>query len=155
MDPINEAVADQFARSLHMLREAILSCPDEEWCRGETRYQRIAGLALHIVETVDFYTSDIAASEYPWGQRSGADWEGAEDDEFPSRERVLGYLGEVEGHLQTWFASRDLLEGETVYPWTGPNVLGRAIYTLRNTQHHLADIAMELSRRGLTPPEWR
>lgn len=42
-----------------------------------------------------------------------------------------------------------------IFPRTGSTVLGRAIYLLRNTQHHLAELSLELTRRGCASPEWQ
>ena len=49
----------------------------------------------------------------------------------------------------------DLMVPEAVFPWTGPVVLSRAIYILRNTQHHLSEMSLELTRRGYRSPDWR
>ncbi|NTW43832.1 MAG: hypothetical protein HGB14_05220, partial [Anaerolineaceae bacterium] len=46
---------DQFVRALSMFREAVKAFPPAEWCKGDTPYQRPAGLALHTVEAVDDY----------------------------------------------------------------------------------------------------
>ena len=67
---------------------------------------------------------------------------------------MLGYLARVNARLETWLAATDFLAPETVYPWTGASVLSRAMYLLRHCQHHVAELYLELTRRGLPCPEW-
>ena len=57
--------------------------------------------------------------------------------------------------LEGWFAGTDLLAANSTYPWAGSNLLGLTIYIARHTQHHAAEMALELTRRGLTPPDWK
>ena len=62
---------------------------------------------------------------------------------------------EIESKLERWITETDLSSEENVYPWTGSIKLSRAIYILRNTQHHLSEMSLELTRRGYKSPEWQ
>jgi hypothetical protein len=149
-----QAISGQFRRALKMLREAVQAFPVEEWRAGDNHYLRPAGLAYHALETIDFYTSDRPASQFPWGNRFGADWEDPRSELLPPQEDVITYLDEIESKLAHWFKTTDLTAPERSYPWTGVSKLERTVYMLRHTHHHLAEMCLELSRRGYSGPEW-
>ena len=148
-------VLDQYQRALTMFRGAVMAFPADEWRKGDIDYLRPAGVAYHVVESIDFYTGNQPADEFPWGGRFGVDWENTNSDRLPGQEQLITYLDEVEDKLQEWFRKTDLLAAETVFPWTGTLVLGRVIYNLRNIQHHLSEMSLELTRRGYQSPDWR
>ena len=152
---IARSVLDQFERTLRMLREAILAFPPGEWRKGDTDYLRPAGVAYHVIETIDFYTSEQSVDEFSWGHRFGVDWEDSRSEGLPLQDEVIEYLTEVESKLVGWLEATDLSSEERQYPWTGATQLSRAIYTLRNTQHHLSEMCLELTRRGYRGPEWQ
>ena len=70
---ITRSVLDQFERTLRMLREAILAFPPGEWRKGDTDYLRPAGVAYHVIETIDFYTSEQSVDEVEIVSRSQTD----------------------------------------------------------------------------------
>lgn len=154
-DEVARTVADQFRRTLGMFREAVLAFPADEWRSGELDYLRPAGIAYHLLETIDFYTGDQPADQFAWGGRFGVGWESRQPERLPDQQQVITYLDEMETKLAGWFAATDLTAAEERFPWTGPSVLGRAIYLLRNTQHHLAEMSLELTRRGCDSPDWK
>lgn len=154
-DKVAQAVSDQFQRALRMFRETVQAFPAEEWRMGELDYLRPAGLAYHVLETIDFYSGDRPGAEFPWGGRFGVEWEESRSERLPSQEQVLAYLDEMEAKLGDWLQKTDLLSKEGTFPWTGATTVGRAAYMLRHTQHHLAELGLELRRRGCSRPEWR
>ena len=152
---IADSVSDQFGRTLRMLREAILAFPPDEWRKGDIDYLRPAGVAYHAIETIDFYTGEQSVDGFPWGGRFDVDWEDSRSERLPSQDELIEYLDETEDKLGGWLKETDLSSEEKLFPWTGAAKLGRAIYTLRNTQHHLSEMCIELTRRGHTAPEWQ
>jgi len=78
-DLIKQEVRDQFQRVLAKFKLAVENFPAEEWRKGESPYQRPAGLAAHLLSTVDFYTSGLNAGQFPWSKRLGCDWEDPRD----------------------------------------------------------------------------
>ena len=152
---MGKEVAEQFERVFYKFRETVEAFPEEEWRIGETPYQRPAGLAGHILATIDFYSSGLPAEEFPWGKRLGADWEDPNDEVLPSKELILDYLTEMEGRILRWTSRTDFSATETLHPYTGETVLGRAMYVIRHCESHLAELSLELRRRGLLGPEWR
>ena len=152
---ISTEVLDQFKRILFKFRVAVDATPDEEWRNGDSDYQRPAGLADHFLSTIDYYTSNLTAEEFPWGKRLGCDWEDPDGDALPSKEMVLEYLQEMETRLETWITEINFLEEDTLHPYCGKTVLGRAFYVIRHSESHLAEMSLELRRRGYPGPDWR
>jgi hypothetical protein len=152
-NPGAEALADQFLREHSMLRIAINECPEGEWLEGDTLYRRPAGLALHIVQTIDNYSTrkpgegaDHPLTRIRWQERDSA--------KLPSQDALLQYLEHAEQRLAGLISSSDLMAKEEMFPWTGSSILSRLLYTLRHSQHHLADLITELERRGYGPAGW-
>lgn len=155
LNDVTRPVLEHFRRTFAMFREAVEACPAGEWCEGELDYLRPAGVAYHVLETIDFYTSEQSVDTFEWGGRFGVGWEGAHADQLPSQEQVLLYLDEMETRVEEWLTSNHLLAPEQTYPWTGSVLLARALYVLRNTQHHVAEMSLELTRRGYSAPQWK
>jgi len=153
-NPQAEALADQFMRALAMFRGAVKAFPADEWRKGDTHYQRPAGLAMHLVESMHGYCA-LKPGEAGSGDRFDVDWEEKDSSKLPSQEELLSYLDEVEQKLAGFLADADLTRVEELFRWTGSTLLGRAAYTLRHTQHHLAEMCLELHRRGHQAPQWQ
>ena len=83
-------------------------------------------------------------------QFSAEDGEG-EADAGQEQDEVNGGLCLVE-EGQAKLLTADLAATEELFPFTGKTVLSRVLYNLRHAQHHFADLAMELTHRGLNPP---
>lgn len=152
-NPQAEAVADQFMRTFAMLRRAAGTFPDSAWLEGETNYQRPAGVGLHIAQSIGMFSArkpgDIV--DHPCMQTN---WESGDATRFPDKDEFLSFLDVVEEKMAVFLSTSDLGAREEQFPWTGRSKLSRTLYALRHAQHHLADMAMELQRRGLTPPDW-
>ena len=110
-------------------------------------------MAVHFLSTLDYYTSNLTGDEFPWGKRLGADWENPEGDALPAKELVLDYLEEMETRLVTWAAETDFLREDPRHPYCGKTILGRAFYLIRHCESHLAEISLELRRRGFPCPQ--
>ncbi|MBN2238491.1 MAG: hypothetical protein JW712_01850 [Dehalococcoidales bacterium] len=152
---ITDDLLNQYKCALGMFRDAINLFPADEWKRGDFDYLRPAGVACHVVEAMDFYTGSTPPDTFPWGGRFGIDWESPDSEKLPDQLQVLEYLDEIEMRLETWFGENDMLSEETLMPWTGKTLIGRVAYGIRHVQHHLAEMSLELTRRGYSSPEWR
>jgi hypothetical protein len=153
-NPLAEAFADQFVRTLAMFREAVKAFPADEWCKGDTPYQRPAGLALHLVEAIDDFAV-LKPGESGKTRRFNVDWEEKDSAKLPSQDDLMAYLDEVEQRLAHLLANADLTAAEGLFRWTGSTLLSRMAYLLRHTQHHLAEMCLELHRRGYKAPQWQ
>ena len=152
---VSESMLAQFDRALVMFGGAVSAFPESEWKIGDTDYLRPAGVAYHVVETIEFYASDQSAEEFKFGARFGVDWEGSESEKFPTQKQILEYLDEVWRTTGAWLGAINLTQPETLFPWTGKTLLSRMGYVLRHIQHHTAEMALELTRRGYQAPEWK
>ncbi|UCD08597.1 MAG: DinB family protein [Dehalococcoidales bacterium] len=151
---ISSVVYDQCQRALKMFRDAVMAFPADEWKKGEIDYLRPAGVAYHVVETLDFYFGDKPPDKFGWGSRFGVDWEDKDSERLPSQGEIISYLDEMEDKFQQWLKKTDLMAVETLFPWTGALVLGRTMYVARHLQHHVSEMSLELTRRGYQSPEW-
>jgi hypothetical protein len=151
-NPQAEALADQFMRALGMFRRAVEAFPADEWRKGDTPYQRPAGLATHVAESVHGYCA-LRPGEFSDGL--GVDWEEQDSSKLPSQEQLFRYLDQVERDLAGYLAEADLSAAEELFRWTGATLLSRAIYNLRHLQHHLAEMCLELHCRGAEAPDWQ
>ena len=150
--PLAEAMADQFMRSFGMLRLAVEAFSAEEWRKGDTPYQRPAGLALHALESAHGY-SELEPGEVDAGL--AVSWEEKDASKLPTQEEMLAYLEKVEQSVARFLAEADLTAPEEHARWTGATLLSKAAYMLRHTQHHLAEMCLELHRRGIQAPDWQ
>jgi hypothetical protein len=153
-NPPAEALADQYLRLFSALRVAIDRIPEAEWRKGDSIYQRPASLALHLLQSIDFYSAQES------GDNSGdplylMNWQERDSDRLPDKETTLKYMRLVEERQANLLAAADFMAQETLFPFTGSTVLSRVLYNLRHAQHHLADLAMEMTHRGLNPPDWQ
>jgi hypothetical protein len=152
---VENSLLDHFERSLDMFRSAIQNCPEAEWKKGDMDYLRPAGVAYHVVETIQFYGSDIPVNRFDWGGRFGCDWESPDSLKLPSQEQVLNYLDEAWVIAKKMISNVDPESEEKSYPWTGKILHSRFIYLLRHIQHHTAEMSLELKRRGYACPDWK
>ena len=77
---------------------------------------------------------------------------------WPTREKMLTLMEDRRTRVADWLAGlndADLLAPQRTLRHTGQNRLERAIYCLRHTQHHLAELRAILRSRGATLPDWR
>jgi hypothetical protein len=152
--PQAEALADQFLRLNAGLKDTLGLCPEEHWREGDKPFQRPAGVALHIVQTIDLF-STMKAGEQSGDPLGSINWQDRDASRLPSKTELAAYLELAEERMARFLAGSDLAAEETLFTWTGATLLSRAIFTLRHTQHHLAEISAELQRRGLETPNWQ
>ena len=149
------AISNQYQRTLLMLRDAVKAFPNEEWRVVENFYPRPAAIAYHTLEAIDFYTSGKIGDEFPWGHRFNVEWETKDYERLPSQQQLLTYLVEIETRITKWFNQMDISAPEETYSWTGDTKLENAIYLLRHTHQHTAELSLELHHRGYQSPKWR
>ena len=152
---IKLAIANQYQGTLLMFRDAVKAFPSEEWRVVENFYPRPAAIAYHSLEAIDFYTSGKSSDEFQWGHRFGVEWETEDFERLPSQQQLLTYLDEIEIRISNWFKQMDISAPEETYTWTGDTKLENAIYLLRHTLQHTAELSLELHHRGYQAPDWR
>jgi tetratricopeptide (TPR) repeat protein len=143
--PQAEALTDQFVRALSMFRIAVDTCPQDEWRQGSAPHQRPAGLALHIVQSINYYSTHKPGDQVE-DALTQMNWQERDADKLPSQEELLRFLSEVEKRTASLIASSDLAAKEELFPWTGFTILSRVLFMLRHAQHHIADLITEINR---------
>jgi hypothetical protein len=153
---ITESILENLSLTWQMYKEAINNIPDKEWKTGEIDYLIPSRQILHGIETLDFY-STTAPDVFKHGYRFNLDWQRASADQLPSRAQLGTYLDEVKEKMETWIKGLDdesFHSPELMYPWTGSTLLGRVLYSLEHSRHHLGELNGELRRRGLPRIKW-
>lgn len=156
-NPITDALIEQFARSWRELRDAVAKFPADEWRQGPIDYLVPARLAYHIIATADMYATSMGYEAYKPHRAYKLDWEAAPVEDLPAREAFLSLIDETEGTVKAWLlemGDEGLLQAQTDYAWTGEQVLGRALYTLRHSQWHIGELNAILRSRGFDQVEW-
>ena len=114
-----------------------------------------------MINTVDGYARDSqpeswnGLAEVQFGR--ALDWEGTPADELPGQQECLAYLEVVRQRTRVWLeglGDEGLLAPQEAFPWTGPNILSRMIYVIRNSQDHTGQLNAELRRRNLPRSTW-
>ncbi len=127
---INSEIVGQFARAFEALREVCISA------EKSSERREVKRIALHSIEAVENYMADSPPSSYGGNLRHGIR-SGADAPELATEE-LVAYLDQTWADVQTYLS--DLRYEEDSDAWERPP-LGRALYVLRHTQHHLGQIS--------------
>lgn len=155
---VTDALADHFKRTWAMLREAIERFPEETWLDGEDQRMLPPRIAYHILMSADRYTWAGPANDYLSQRKFQLDWERSALESLPSRRETLGHFQAMESRTLDWLdahGDEGLTTAQPTFPWTGANALAQSLYLLRHLQHHLAELNVELRRRGIYCGGWR
>ena len=153
---ISESIIENLSLTWQMYREAINSIPEEEWNTGEIDYLIPARLILHGLEVLDYYsisTPEISIQ----GFQFELDDHLIPAEQLPNQSQMSQYLVDVKEKLESWVKGLDdesFHSPETEFPWTGSTLLGRLLYSLEHSRHHLGELNGELRRRGLPRVKW-
>lgn len=156
--PVMDSLKDHLARTWGMLREAIGNFPEETWSDSEDQRMSPARIGYHILMGAERYCWRRSADDYVAKRRFNLNWETAPAEELPSKSEMLEYFQAAEAMAIDWldgYGETGLIDSEPIWPWTGDCALGQAIYELRHLQHHLAELNLELRRRGLRRVAWQ
>jgi len=150
-------ILNQFERQFKTLDTLYGRVNDEAWTYPDQRVKGTWQWMAHLLETIEFYTSDKPAEQFPWGHRFGVDWENAQAEPVPDKEAMHAYQKDMGQFLRQVLGNKtdqDLAAPETIYPWTGQTCLGRLLYLMRHTQQHIGDINRGLRLNGCEAMEW-
>lgn len=153
---ISELLVDQYGHSWKMLRAGIDHCPDEQWrIVVDDPFFVPARVAFHIIQTVEFYTSE-RADDFDW-QAFGFDWEESPAEGLPDKSSMIEYLDAVEKKLASYLQSMDdkTLQGsDAEFAPYFKTPLARMMYALRHSHHHIGQLSLDLQRRNLPEITW-
>jgi hypothetical protein len=153
---ISESIIENLSLTWQMYSDAINNIPDEEWRTGEISYLIPARQILHGIETLDYYSS-TSPDVFTHGYRFNLDWQRASAIQLPDKAQLHTYLNEVKEKMENWIKgiNDDMFHyPERLFPWTGSTLLGRVLYSLEHSRHHLGELNGELRRRGLPRIKW-
>jgi uncharacterized damage-inducible protein DinB len=136
---LTEDLLDQYQRAIAMLCATIRKFDRPQWTKGLSAFQAPAKVAYHTVECLDAYFREDPNAEYRWGHRFGAPFWKLADEEQPSQESLIDYLGELEARIERELSS--LTDDQLTAPHDeerrhAETRLGHYIYALRHTMHH-------------------
>jgi hypothetical protein len=149
---------DQFQRAFGTVRSSIEQFDEKQWLSGLSWFQKPARVAYHLVESLEVYFSTKEENEaFTYGRRFGASWWEMSDEQLPSREALLEYLGEVEARMESTFAALDdaaLNAPFELHEWSGKTLNGHYVYALRHTMHHQGALTALATFHGHEGDTW-
>ena len=154
MSVVNEFL-DQFEHQFKTLDSLYDRVNDGAWDYSDPRVKGAWRWMAHVLETAEFYLGEVNDG-FSWGHRFGLDWED-EQAVSPSREAMQAYQKDVVQLTRSVLSGktdRDLVESETVHPWTGKIYLGKLLYLMRHTQQHIGDINRVLRLNDCDALQW-
>ena len=148
---------EQLQRQWKTLNTLVAGLPDDQWKTGELVHLVPARLIYHILSAVEVYARSSSYEEYKSHQKFILDWQVAQSEELPSRQKTIKHMEDMEKIANGWLDSlgdEGLLATNEGFEWTGSRKIGRAVYLLRHTQNHIGELNSELRRRGLPRGKW-
>jgi len=153
---VNDLI-DQYQRTFRMLAEDIGRFTPQQWISGLSSFHKPAKLAMHIYDTLDFYSCGLPGNQYPWGYRFGGGWWELPDDRLPDQASILAYAREIEEKLIVQLSNltdENLSRPYETSPEEAKTLLGHYIYALRHTLHHHGELATLAVYHGHEGGSW-
>jgi len=153
-----DELLDQFNRTWDMVIEAVERFADAHWTEPDDHRYTPARLAYHLLKAAERYTYTGDPDNYLKQQRFSKDWVQSPTAQLPSRNESLAELRAMKSATAAWLAkaaSDGLTASPAKWSWVGKTLLAQALYFLRHTQHHQAELNAALRQRGLQPVKWR
>ena len=153
---INDLV-DQYQRTFHMLYTTLEEFDAAQWVTGISFFQVPVKLAMHVVDTLDYYFSGKNQEQYVWGHRFNGGWWELSDEQLPDKATVLAYAREIEKRALAELSSlhdEDLSRPFEIADGSGDTLLGHYIYALRHTMHHQGALGVLSIHQGNDGGDW-
>ena len=153
-----DELVEQFNRAWDMVIQAVERLSDANWTADDDGRYTPARVAYHLLKAAERYTYVGDPEEYLKQQRFNKDWVEALIAELPSRDQCPADLRAMKSRTAAWLGEggKDGLTGSPAkWPWVGKTLLGQAVYFLRHTQHHQAELNAALKRLGRQPVKWK
>lgn len=141
-----------------MVIEAAERMPDANWADPDDHRYTPVRLVYHLLMAAERYTYTGDPEEYLKAPRQfSKDWVQAPVSELISRGAALAELRDMRSRTEAWLnaSNSSLTASPPKWPWTGKTLLGQALYFLRHTQHHQAELNRVLRQLGLQPVKWK
>ena len=155
-NPLVTSLEDHINRVYGMVLQAVKGFSDAQWVEGSVERMQPARIVYHIFQSTERYTWRGRPEEYVATRKFSQDWEETPARDLPGRALACEHLELVRDWTLEWVrqAGDDLL-GKPMWPWVGGTKLAQCLYHLRNVQHHMGELNVELQRRSLPIVEWQ
>ncbi len=139
-----------FDHTLQMFEDGIQKIPDECWRQGCSDFLIPVRIAYHIMIGLEWFVTVLPEEEHRKTRRYNLNWEGPVQ-EMPDRQLLLDDLAWIKGRIAQWFADWDqeVAEGKD-----HTFRLGKALYFMRHTQHHIGEFSAIARLLDLEGPAW-
>jgi hypothetical protein len=139
-----------------MLESTIEEFDDQQWITGFSILQVPVKLAIHILDTLDYYFCGKPSDQYTWGHRFGGGWWELKDDQLPSKTAVLDYAREIAQRIFSELRAKQ--DSDLFHPFeiddSGATLLGHYVYALRHTMHHQGQLSCLSIQQGNEGGDW-
>ena len=128
-----------FQAAVKLVAESIREFEQDQWTRGIDPFQVPCKIAYHIIDCLDHYFWEQPDEPYQWGYRFDGGWWELSDEEQPTQDALLEYLGEIEHRISQHLSvlhDEDLATPHDEENEEGDTRLGHYVYALRHTMHH-------------------
>lgn len=152
------SLTEQFTRAWDMLLEAADNVPDDQWDQAPDQRVSPTRIVYHVLTAAERYTWLGPADDYTVQREFGLNWIEVPARELLDKPEALRHITAFKAKTLAWiqhFGPDGLVSDAPLWPWTGSCALAQGLYHLRHLQHHLAELSIELRRRGHTPATWR
>ncbi len=139
-----------FNHTLQMFEDGIRKIPDECWRQGCSDFLDPVRIAYHIMIGLEWLVTSLPEEEHRKTRRYNLNWEGPVDV-MPDRQSLLADLAWTNGRIAEWFAAweQEVAEGKDCRLR-----LGKALYFIRHTQHHVGEFSAIARLLDLEGPAW-
>jgi hypothetical protein len=148
---------EQWDRVWDMWEAMIRAIPEDEWHRGEVDYLIPARHLVHVLACEDAFLEEVPLDQVDdFRLFEVREWR-TPPEKLVGREEALIKLAQVRTAVAGKLEALDdaaLLQAESVHLWAGATRLGKLLYVLRHSQHHLGEVNAELCRRGISAASW-
>ncbi len=145
------AIRQAYSDTFWMLEDGIRKIPDDQWRSGPDDYLIPARIAYHIFKGLEWLTNALPREEFLRTRKYQLDWLGPVDP-LPSRDELLADLPSLQAKVMSWLDEankRDLSGPE------GQELVSKALYFLRHTQHHIGEYSIIARLIHCDSPEWK
>jgi hypothetical protein len=145
-----DEIKSAFTETLQMFEDGIRKMPDNSWRRGTGDFLIPARIAYHIMIGLEWFVTSLPEDEHRRTRRYNLNWKGPVKD-MPDRQVMLNDLAWMKGRIFDWFSN---WERESSDSKDRPSTIGKALYFLRHTQHHIGEYSATARLLDVERPTW-
>ncbi len=155
-DAVTAALRREFDESFRMLADGVARLDDEAWGQGEPTWTEVpARVALHILDTAQFYVADSHEGFAP--EPAGLRFWDSPIEDLPDRAETLEHIERVRQLVDDYLVENGDDGLRRGLAGTAPTEQRRVqwmTYALRHQQHHVAQLSAQCKIRGFGAAAW-